>query len=108
MLFNFGSPERHPKSLYFSDANGGPAFKGLDAMPSRLLLALHGNIEMFSKVPKQLYRLFDAPAGLGTFSSGYRRVATFVTCMGDFCANLVRPRSSHFQSVMTRLPEMNV
>ncbi|OWM72773.1 hypothetical protein CDL15_Pgr024825 [Punica granatum] len=106
MLFSFGSPERPLKSLYFSDANGGLAFKSLDARPPGLLLALHGHIETFSKVP--LYRLFDAPVGLGPFSSRYRRAATFVTSIGDFYANLVRPRSSHFQSVITRLPNMSV
>ncbi|OWM90308.1 hypothetical protein CDL15_Pgr014146 [Punica granatum] len=39
------------ESLYFSDANGGPAFKGLDARPPGLLLVLHGHIEMYSMMP---------------------------------------------------------
>ncbi|OWM88502.1 hypothetical protein CDL15_Pgr011733 [Punica granatum] len=34
--------------------------RGPDARPPGLLLALHGHIETFSKVPKRLYRLFDA------------------------------------------------
>ncbi|OWM85342.1 hypothetical protein CDL15_Pgr021097 [Punica granatum] len=85
-----------------------PIFEGLDVRPPGLLLALHGHIETFSKVPKQFYRLFDAPVSLGPFSSGCRRAAAFVTRMGNFCSNLVRPRSSHFQSVMTRLLERNV
>ncbi|OWM78290.1 hypothetical protein CDL15_Pgr028283 [Punica granatum] len=84
MLFSFGSPERPVKSLYFSDANGGLAFRGLNARHSRLLLALHGHIETFSKVPKRLYRLFDAPVSLGPFSSGCRKAAAFVTRMGKF------------------------
>ncbi|OWM90288.1 hypothetical protein CDL15_Pgr014126 [Punica granatum] len=57
---------------------------GLDVRPPGLLLALHGHIEMFSKVPKRLYRLFDAPVSLGPFSSGCSRVAAFVTRMGNF------------------------
>ncbi|OWM80561.1 hypothetical protein CDL15_Pgr015573 [Punica granatum] len=108
MLFSFGSHGRPVKSFCFGDANGDPAFRGPDVRPPGLLLALHGHIETFSKVPKQFYRLFDAPVSLGPFSSGCRRAAAFVTCMGNFCSNLVRPRSSHFQSVMTRLPERNV
>ncbi|PKI63563.1 hypothetical protein CRG98_016043 [Punica granatum] len=40
-----------------------------DARPSGLLLALDGHIETFSKVPKRLYQLFDAPVNLGPFSS---------------------------------------
>ncbi|PKI72003.1 hypothetical protein CRG98_007619 [Punica granatum] len=52
------------ENFCFGDANGGPAFRGPDARPSGLLLALHGHIETFSKVPKRLYRLFDAPAAL--------------------------------------------
>ncbi|PKI51277.1 hypothetical protein CRG98_028341 [Punica granatum] len=55
----FGSPRRPMESFCFGDANGGPAFKGPDARPPGLLLALH--IETFSKLPKRLYRLFDAP-----------------------------------------------
>ncbi|OWM70392.1 hypothetical protein CDL15_Pgr008681 [Punica granatum] len=51
---------------------------------SGLLLALHGHIETFSKVPKRLYRLFDAPVNLGPFSSGCRKAAAFVTRMGNF------------------------
>ncbi|PKI71120.1 hypothetical protein CRG98_008488 [Punica granatum] len=39
------------KSLYLSDANGGLAFRSLNAKPPGLLLALHGYIETFSKVP---------------------------------------------------------
>ncbi|OWM76879.1 hypothetical protein CDL15_Pgr012490 [Punica granatum] len=61
-----------------------PAFRGLDARPPGLLLALHGHIETFSKVPKWLYRLFDAPVNLGPFSLGYRRAAAFVTRMRNF------------------------
>ncbi|OWM91541.1 hypothetical protein CDL15_Pgr024865 [Punica granatum] len=57
---------------------------GLDARPPGLPLALHGHIETFSKVPKRLYRLFDAPVSLGPFSSGCRRAAAFVTRMGNF------------------------
>ncbi|OWM70935.1 hypothetical protein CDL15_Pgr021981 [Punica granatum] len=108
MLFSFELPGRLVKSFCFGDANGGPAFRGPDARPPGLLLALHGHIETFSKVPKRLYRLFDAPVNLGPFSSGCRRTAAFVTHMGNFCSNLVRPQSSHFQSVMTRLSERNV
>ncbi|PKI59989.1 hypothetical protein CRG98_019621 [Punica granatum] len=63
---------------------GGDAPWGPDARPPRLLLGLHGHIEMFSKVPKRLYRLFDAPVNLGPFSSGCRRAAAFVTRMGNF------------------------
>ncbi|OWM91119.1 hypothetical protein CDL15_Pgr010149 [Punica granatum] len=66
MLFSFGSLGGLVESFCFGDANGGPALKGLDVRPPRLLLALHGHIEMFSKVPKRLYRLFDAPVSLGT------------------------------------------
>ncbi|PKI68278.1 hypothetical protein CRG98_011329 [Punica granatum] len=72
------------ESFCFGDANGGPAFRGPDVRPPGLLLALHGHIEMFSKVPKRLYRLFDAPVNLGPFSSGYRRAAAFVTRMRNF------------------------
>ncbi|OWM68462.1 hypothetical protein CDL15_Pgr026432 [Punica granatum] len=57
---------------------------GPDVRPPGLLLALHGHIETFSKVPKRLYRLFDAPVSLGPFSSGCRRAAVFVTRMGNF------------------------
>ncbi|OWM87223.1 hypothetical protein CDL15_Pgr017481 [Punica granatum] len=42
-------------------------------------VGLAGHIETFSKVPKRLYRLFDAPVSLGPFSSGCRRAAAFVT-----------------------------
>ncbi|PKI72889.1 hypothetical protein CRG98_006757 [Punica granatum] len=49
------------ESFCFGDVNGGPAFRGPDARPPELLLALHGHIETFSKVPQRLYRLFDAP-----------------------------------------------
>ncbi|OWM82708.1 hypothetical protein CDL15_Pgr014196 [Punica granatum] len=108
MHFIFESPGRPVESFYFGVANGGPAFRGPDARPPGLLLALHGHIETFSKVPKGLYRLFDAPVSLGPFSSRCHRAAAFVTRMGNFCSNLVRHRSSHFQSVMTRLPERNV
>ncbi|PKI56238.1 hypothetical protein CRG98_023369 [Punica granatum] len=62
------------ESFCFGDANGGPAFRGPDVRPPRLLLALHGHIETFSKVPKRLYRLFDAPVSLGPFSSGRIRL----------------------------------
>ncbi|OWM63168.1 hypothetical protein CDL15_Pgr009393 [Punica granatum] len=61
-----------------------PTFRGLNARPPGLLLALHGHIETFLKVPKRLYRLFDAPVNLGPFSSGYRRAAAFVTRMRNF------------------------
>ncbi|PKI60432.1 hypothetical protein CRG98_019173 [Punica granatum] len=61
MLFSFGSPGRPVESFCFGDANGGPAFRGPDARHPGLLLALHGHMETFSKVPKRLYRLFDAP-----------------------------------------------
>ncbi|PKI44988.1 hypothetical protein CRG98_034627 [Punica granatum] len=88
--------------------NGFPFFEGLDTRPPGLLLAMHGHIETFSMMPKRPYRLFDEPVGLEPFSTKCHRAAAFVTCMGDFCANLVRPQSSHFQSVMTRLPERNV
>ncbi|OWM76794.1 hypothetical protein CDL15_Pgr021186 [Punica granatum] len=88
MLFRLGSPERPVGSFCFGDANGGPASKGLDARPPGLLLALHGHIKTFSKVPKRLYRLFDAPVNLGPFSSGCRRAATFVTPMGNFFAQI--------------------
>ncbi|OWM72892.1 hypothetical protein CDL15_Pgr028276 [Punica granatum] len=108
MLFSFGSPGRPVESFCFGDVNGGPAFKGPDARPLGLLLGLHGHIETFSKVPKRLYRLFDALVNLGPFSSKCRRAAAFVPRMGNFCSNLVRPRSSHFHSVMTRLSERNV
>ncbi|OWM80138.1 hypothetical protein CDL15_Pgr027129 [Punica granatum] len=84
MLFSFGSPRRPVESFCFGDANGGLAFKGLDARPPGLLLALHGHIETFSKVPKRLYRLFDTPVNLGPFSSGCRRAAAFVTRIGNF------------------------
>ncbi|OWM78286.1 hypothetical protein CDL15_Pgr028279 [Punica granatum] len=95
MLFSFGLPGRPVESFCFDDANGGPAFKGPDARPPGLLLALHGHIDTFSKVPKRLYRLFDAPVNLGPFSSGWplslgpfssgcRRAAAFVTRMGHF------------------------
>ncbi|OWM74510.1 hypothetical protein CDL15_Pgr026345 [Punica granatum] len=83
MLFGFGSPGRPMESFCFGDANGGPAFKGPDVRPPRLLLALHGHIETFSKVPKRLYWLFNAPVSLGPFSSGCRRAAAFVTRMGN-------------------------
>ncbi|PKI73241.1 hypothetical protein CRG98_006376 [Punica granatum] len=83
-------------------------FEGLDARPAKLLLAMQGHIETFSMMPQQLYQLFDAPIGFGPFSSGYCREATFVTRMGDFCANLIRSQSSDFQSVMTKLSERNV
>ncbi|PKI49043.1 hypothetical protein CRG98_030566 [Punica granatum] len=69
MLFSFGSPGRPVESFCFGDANGGPAFRGPDARPPGLLLALHGHIETFSKMPKRLYRLFDEPVNLGPFSS---------------------------------------
>ncbi|OWM86983.1 hypothetical protein CDL15_Pgr016020 [Punica granatum] len=62
---------------------------GPDARPPRLLLALHGHIETFSKVPKRLYRLFDTPVSLGPFSSRCHRAAAFVTRMGNFCSNLL-------------------
>ncbi|PKI70468.1 hypothetical protein CRG98_009138 [Punica granatum] len=61
MHFIFESPGRPVESFYFGVANGGPAFRGPDARPPGLLLALHGHIETFSKVPKGLYRLFDTP-----------------------------------------------
>ncbi|OWM75337.1 hypothetical protein CDL15_Pgr012297 [Punica granatum] len=108
MLFSFGSPGRPVESFCFGDANGGPAFRGPDARPPGLLLALHGHIETFSKMPKRLYRLFDEPVNLGPFSSRCRRAAAFVTRTRNFCSNLVRPRSSHFHSVMTKLPERSV
>ncbi|OWM71803.1 hypothetical protein CDL15_Pgr001010 [Punica granatum] len=57
---------------------------GPDVRPPGLLLALHGHIETFSKVPKRLYRLFDAPVSLGPFSSGCRRAVAFITRMGNF------------------------
>ncbi|OWM63265.1 hypothetical protein CDL15_Pgr026463 [Punica granatum] len=57
---------------------------GPDVRPPGLLLALHGHIETFSKVPKRLYRLFDAPVNLGPFLSRCRRAAAFVTRMGNF------------------------
>ncbi|OWM63173.1 hypothetical protein CDL15_Pgr009398 [Punica granatum] len=57
---------------------------GPDVRPPGLLLALHGHIETFSKVPKRLYRLFDEPVSLGPFSLGCRRAAAFVTRMGNF------------------------
>ncbi|OWM75128.1 hypothetical protein CDL15_Pgr017254 [Punica granatum] len=85
-----------------------PVSEGIDTRPPGLLLVMHGHIETFSMMPQRPYRLFDEPVGLGPFSSGCHRTAAFVTHMGDFCANLARPRSSHFQSVMTRLPERNV
>ncbi|PKI43482.1 hypothetical protein CRG98_036126 [Punica granatum] len=84
MLFSFGSPGRPLESFCFGDANGRPAFKGPNARPLGLLLVLHGHIETFSKVPKRLYRLFDAPVNLEPFSSGCRRAAAFVTRMGNF------------------------
>ncbi|PKI42418.1 hypothetical protein CRG98_037190 [Punica granatum] len=62
----------------------GRKSEGLDARPPGLLLALHGHIETFLKVPKRLYRLFDAPVNLGPFSSGYRRAVAFVTRMRNF------------------------
>ncbi|PKI52250.1 hypothetical protein CRG98_027348 [Punica granatum] len=40
--------------------------RGPNARPPGLLLALHGHIKTFSKVPKRLYRLFDAPRELRT------------------------------------------
>ncbi|OWM91638.1 hypothetical protein CDL15_Pgr020308 [Punica granatum] len=85
-----------------------PSIISLDARPAKLLLAMQGHIETFSMMPQQLYQLFDAPIGFGPFSSGYCREATFVTRMGDFCANLIRSQSSDFQSVMTKLSERNV
>ncbi|PKI66971.1 hypothetical protein CRG98_012636 [Punica granatum] len=81
---SFGLLGRPMESFCFGDVNGGPTFRGPDARPLGLLLALHGHIETFSKVPKRLYRLFDAPVNLGPFSSGCRRAAAFVTCMGNF------------------------
>ncbi|OWM87271.1 hypothetical protein CDL15_Pgr022214 [Punica granatum] len=84
MLFSFGSPGRPVESFCFGDANGGPAFRGPDVRPPRLLLALHGHIETFSKVPKRLYRLFDALMSLEPFLSGCHRAAAFVTRMGNF------------------------
>ncbi|OWM83043.1 hypothetical protein CDL15_Pgr016525 [Punica granatum] len=84
MLFSFGSPGQPVESFCFSDANGDPTFRGPDVRPLGLLLALHGHIETFLKVPKRLYRLFDAPVSLGPFSSGCRRAAAFVTRMGNF------------------------
>ncbi|OWM89857.1 hypothetical protein CDL15_Pgr014596 [Punica granatum] len=84
MLFSFMSPGRPVESFCFGDANGGPAFRGPDVRPPGLLLALHGHIETFSKVPKLLYRLFDGPVSLGPFSLGCRRAAAFVTRMGNF------------------------
>ncbi|PKI74110.1 hypothetical protein CRG98_005489 [Punica granatum] len=92
MLFSFGSPGRLVEIFCFGDANGGPAFRGPDARPPRLLLALHGHIETFSKVPKRLYRLFDTPVSLGPFSSRCHRAAAFVTRMGNFCSNLAAPK----------------
>ncbi|PKI74023.1 hypothetical protein CRG98_005586 [Punica granatum] len=74
MLFSFGSPGRPVETFCFGDVNGGPAFKGPDVRPPGLLLALHGHIKTFSKVPKRLYRLFDAPVNLGPFSSGRIRL----------------------------------
>ncbi|OWM76446.1 hypothetical protein CDL15_Pgr024654 [Punica granatum] len=79
MLFSFGSLGRPMESFCFGDANGGPAFGGPDTRPLGLLLALHGHIETFSKVPKRLYRLFDKPVNLGPFSSRCHRAAAFVT-----------------------------
>ncbi|OWM65568.1 hypothetical protein CDL15_Pgr023838 [Punica granatum] len=38
--------------------------QGLDARPPGLMLAMHGHIETFSKMPKWLYQLFDVPVGL--------------------------------------------
>ncbi|OWM90780.1 hypothetical protein CDL15_Pgr002703 [Punica granatum] len=84
MLFNFGSPGRPVESFCFGDVNGGPAFRGPDVRPLGPLLALHGHIETFSKVPKRLYRLFNAPVNLGPFSSGCHRAAAFVTRMENF------------------------
>ncbi|PKI76495.1 hypothetical protein CRG98_003113 [Punica granatum] len=52
--------------------------------------------------------VINALVGFGPFSSGCRRMTAFVTRMGDFCANLVRPRSNHFRSVMIGLPERSV
>ncbi|OWM65109.1 hypothetical protein CDL15_Pgr028292 [Punica granatum] len=80
----FGSPGRPVESFCLGDACGGPAFGGPDVRPPGFLLALDGHIETFSKVPKRLYRLFDAPVSLGPFSSGCRRAAAFVTRMGNF------------------------
>ncbi|OWM84582.1 hypothetical protein CDL15_Pgr014152 [Punica granatum] len=81
---SFGSPGQPVESFCFGDANGGPAFRGPDVRPPGLLLALHGHIETFSKVPKRLYRLFNAPVSLGPSSSECRRAAAFVTRMGNF------------------------
>ncbi|OWM63008.1 hypothetical protein CDL15_Pgr026182 [Punica granatum] len=69
---------------------------------------MHGHIKTFSMMPQWLYRLFDVPVGFGPFSSRCRKAAAFVTRMGHFCANLVRPRFNNFQSVMTKLPEKSV
>ncbi|PKI78948.1 hypothetical protein CRG98_000660 [Punica granatum] len=38
--------------------------RGLDARPPGFMLARYGHIEMFSKMPKWLYRLFDVSVGL--------------------------------------------
>ncbi|PKI61220.1 hypothetical protein CRG98_018368 [Punica granatum] len=45
---------------------------------------MHGHIETISIMPQRLYRLFDTPVGFGPFSS------------------------SHFRSVMIKLPKMSV
>ncbi|OWM84389.1 hypothetical protein CDL15_Pgr017493 [Punica granatum] len=37
---------------------------GLDARSPGLMLAMHGHIETFSKMPKWFYRLFDVLVGL--------------------------------------------
>ncbi|OWM76832.1 hypothetical protein CDL15_Pgr023718 [Punica granatum] len=71
-----------------------------DVRPPGLLLALHGHIETFSKVPKRLYRLFDAPRRVGrdhypvgdvtvlvTFAAGGQGHALFV---GAIVCDLLR------------------
>ncbi|PKI71780.1 hypothetical protein CRG98_007796 [Punica granatum] len=83
---------RCPESAESSDADvaigavmrlvGVALLKRPDIGPPRLLLAMHGHIETFSKMPQRFYRLFDAPVDLGLFPSGCRRAAEFVTRMG--------------------------
>ncbi|PKI59053.1 hypothetical protein CRG98_020541 [Punica granatum] len=61
---SFGSPGRPVESFCFGDANGGPAFRGPDARPPGLLLALHGHIETFSKGCPGLCDLCRAPCAI--------------------------------------------
>ncbi|OWM82732.1 hypothetical protein CDL15_Pgr024882 [Punica granatum] len=90
-------------SAYVSRGVGNQSLPGLDARPLGFMWARYGHIEMFSTMPKWLYRLFDVLVSLGPISSRCHRAAAFVTRMGNFCSNLVRP-ARELRTLLIRVP----